>query len=148
VILQVAKMSLLVLEHAINTWESDVKRIVTRGTVDAILTLSEGLWELELLGHTHEPLPSSEKDDKSRVMIDIELSRFLIDNREPTIAGPQRYAPPHEVSRAVYIDACCLSSILHSITKRDDLRDVLPDKLPLLKGAHGRMHPQARISSF
>jgi hypothetical protein len=139
VILQVAGFIITLQSAMFDTWESDVKRMVTRGTVVAILALSEGLWELELLGHTHTLYPSSAEVS---YVWRRDLACFLFDNGEPTIAMPQLRV----VSREVYNNAAHLSYLLLTIMESGDLRGVVldvPDRLPLLRGAHGRMRLQA-----
>ncbi|KAG1662214.1 hypothetical protein FOA52_015840 [Chlamydomonas sp. UWO 241] len=118
--------------EAINAWEPDVKRIVTSSAVAAVMTISEGLWQLELQGRTHTLRTScEEEDDQSWV-----LTRFLVDSGKSLIALPKLrcIAPqsPH-VARDVYMNACHLSEILHALKRHEALRAVAPDELPLLQ---------------
>jgi hypothetical protein len=135
VILQVAGFIITLQSHIINAWESDVKRIVTRGTVVAILALCEGLWKLELLGHNHTLWDCEEVSNDWRR----DLACFLFDNGEPTIAMPQLSV----VSREVYNNAAHLSYLLLTIMESGDLRGVVldvPDRLPLMQGAYSWAH--------
>ncbi|KAG1681006.1 hypothetical protein FOA52_009966 [Chlamydomonas sp. UWO 241] len=129
------------LMHAIQTWESDVQRIVTPSAVAAVLTISEGLWRLELQGRTHVPLPSSGGNDSWQGKR--ELSRFLSDSSEPVVAPPKlRAEPPQRAARDVYHGAAHLFNLLHAIMMSDDLRDVVPDPLPLLNALLATLRTQ------
>jgi hypothetical protein len=134
VILQGARAATAALVHLTDTLNSDVTRIITRDTVRSVLALSNGLWQLELQGHTHGICTSSVEDgDETRLL---ELARFLVDNREPTMAVPRLSgAAPQRVSREVYQAATHCFPVLEHIMMRDDLKDVVPDKLLLLQGA-------------
>ncbi|KAG1679515.1 hypothetical protein FOA52_011115 [Chlamydomonas sp. UWO 241] len=119
--------------RAINTWKSDVKRIVTPSAVAAVLTISEGLWQLELQGRTHTPLSSCKEEDNQSLWV---LTRFLVDSGKSLIALPKlRCIAPQSprVTRDVYTNACHLSEILHALKRREELRDIAPDRLPLLQ---------------
>ncbi|KAG1681018.1 hypothetical protein FOA52_009978 [Chlamydomonas sp. UWO 241] len=54
-------LSKFALMHAVKAWESDVQHIVTPSAVAAVLTISEGLWRLELQGRTHVLCPRVEE---------------------------------------------------------------------------------------
>lgn len=139
-ILQVAGIVVSTLSSMADTLKPDLKRIVTPSAVAAVLTLSLCLWELELQGHTHTLCPSSEEDNDAR-RSRRELARFLVDSGEPMITLPKLSgASPHDVTRAVYEGAVRLCNLLYIIvnsTKQsDDLKDVVPDEMPLQKGEH------------
>ncbi|KAG1681028.1 hypothetical protein FOA52_009988 [Chlamydomonas sp. UWO 241] len=138
---KVTKFAVPVILRAIQAWESDVKRIVTPSVVAAVLTISEGLWELELQGNTHASLSIS--DDDEWWQWTREMVRFLVDSDEPMLALPKlRAEQPHCVTRDVYQGATYLSSLLNSIMTSDDLPDVVPDPLPLLQALLAALRTQ------